>query len=136
MNAVLEDMNVNVKLKISALWIAVMFLFIYVDYFALYIPGIIVDLLAGETGGLPIDQIFLILSLSSMMIPSLMIFLSLALKAKVNRWLNIIVGAVFSIAALAAIVMSLLDNPSVVMINAVTGLVWTVLVVWIAWKSK
>ena len=65
-----------------------------------------------------------------------MALLSQSLADEVNRWLNIIVGAVFSIAALAAIVMSLLDNQSVVMINAVTGLVWTVLVVWIAWKSK
>jgi heme A synthase len=65
-----------------------------------------------------------------------MAFLSQSLADNVNRWLNIVVGAVFSIAALGAVVWSLMDNPSVVMINAAFGFLWTVLVVWIAWKSK
>ena len=65
-----------------------------------------------------------------------MAFLSQSMADEVNRWLNIVVGAVFSIAALVAVVLSLMENPSVVMINAAFGFVWTVLVVWIAWKSK
>ena len=65
-----------------------------------------------------------------------MAFLSQSLADEVNRWLNIVVGAVFSIAALVAVVSSLMENPSVVMINGAFGFVWTVLVVWIAWKSK
>jgi hypothetical protein len=64
-----------------------------------------------------------------------MAFLSQSLADNVNRWLNIAVGAVFSIVALVAVVMMLLDNPSVLIINIVSGFVWTVLVVWIAWKS-
>ncbi len=65
-----------------------------------------------------------------------MAFLSQSLADKVNRWLNIVVGAFFSVAALVATVLSLMDNPSVLAINSVTGFLWTVLVVWIAWKSK
>jgi hypothetical protein len=65
-----------------------------------------------------------------------MAFLSQSLGDEVNRWSNIVVGAVFSIAALVVVVWNLMDNPTVLMINVVSGFVWTVLVVWIAWKSK
>lgn len=37
--SVLEDVKVNVKLKLAALWASFMFLYIYVDYFHLYMPG-------------------------------------------------------------------------------------------------
>jgi MFS family permease len=65
-----------------------------------------------------------------------MAFLSQSLADKVNRWLNIVVGAVYSIAALVTLVWSLIDNPSVLAIDIASGAVFTVLIVWIAWKSK
>jgi hypothetical protein len=89
---ILEDVNVNVKMKISALWTASMFLFIYVDYFYLRVPGQIEEIIAGKMGLYPTTQVSLLAAMTLMMIPSLMIFLSLALKAKWNRWTNIIVG--------------------------------------------
>ena len=65
-----------------------------------------------------------------------MAFLSLSLADNVNRWLNIVVGAVFSAGAIVTLIMSLIDNPDVVAINSAAGFVWTALIVWIAWKSK
>ena len=44
----LEDIKLNVKLKLAALWASFMFLYIYVDYFALYMPGKIEGILAGK----------------------------------------------------------------------------------------
>ena len=44
----LEDVAVNVKFKLAALWTSFMFLYIYVDYFHLYMPGTLEDLLAGK----------------------------------------------------------------------------------------
>jgi hypothetical protein len=35
----LEDLKINVKIKLSALWASVMFCYIYADYFGLYRPG-------------------------------------------------------------------------------------------------
>ncbi len=40
---VLEDMKVPVKLKLSALWAALMFLYAYGDIFAYFRPGFIED---------------------------------------------------------------------------------------------
>ena len=38
---ILEDVKVNVKWKISALWIAMMFLYVYADIFGFSQPGAI-----------------------------------------------------------------------------------------------
>ena len=90
---VLEDIRVNMKL--AALWASFMFLYIYVDYFHLYMPGSIKDILAGKMFVFNITQVVLLTGLASVTIPALMIFLSVALPAKVNRWANIIIATVF-----------------------------------------
>ncbi|QTR48967.1 DUF6326 family protein [Candidatus Thiothrix anitrata] len=91
----LEDIKVNVKLKLAALWASFMFLYIYVDYFHLYMPGSIKEILAGKMYVFDITQVALLVGLASVTIPALMIFLSVALPAKVNRWTNIIVAAIY-----------------------------------------
>ena len=91
----LEDIKVNIKVKLTALWTAFMFLYIYVDYFHLYMPGSIGDISAGKMFVFDITQGVLLAGLASVTIPALMIFLSVALTAKVNRWTNIIVGTVY-----------------------------------------
>lgn len=90
----LEDRKVSVKLKLATLWTSLMFLIIYLDYFALYMPGTIKDILKGRVFVFDITQGFLLAALSIVTIPALMIFLSVALPAKMNRWVNIIVAAV------------------------------------------
>jgi len=55
----LEDIKVNVKLKLAALWTSFMFLYIYVDYFHLYMPGSLEDMLAGKVFVFEITQAFL-----------------------------------------------------------------------------
>lgn len=90
-----EDININVKLKIAALWGSFMFLYIYVDYFHLYMPGSVQDILAGKMYVFDITQTALLIGLVSVTIPALMIFLSVALSAKVNRWVNIIIAGVY-----------------------------------------
>ena len=91
----LEDVKVSLKLKLATLWAIFMFLYIYVDYFALYMPSKIGDILKGKVFVFDITQGFLLAALASVTIPALMIFLSVALSAKVNRWVNIIIAAVY-----------------------------------------
>jgi hypothetical protein len=91
----LEDIKVSLKLKLATLWGSFMFLYIYVDYFALYMPGKIEDILKGKVFVFDITQGFLLAALASVTIPALMIFLSVALPVKVNRWTNIIIAAVY-----------------------------------------
>jgi hypothetical protein len=91
----LEDIKISLKLKLSTLWASFMFLYIYVDYFALYMPSKIDDILKGKVFVFDITQGFLLAALASVTIPALMISLSAALPAKVNRWANIIIAAVY-----------------------------------------
>jgi hypothetical protein len=91
----LEDMKVSLKLKLASLWASFMFLYIYVDYFALYMPNKIEDIQKGIVFKFDITQGFLLAALVSVTIPALMIFISVALPAKVNRWVNIIIAAVY-----------------------------------------
>lgn len=91
----LEDIKVSLKFKLASLWASLMFLYIYVDYFALYMTGKIDGILRNKVFVFDITQEFLLIALVSMSIPALMIFFCVALPAKVNRWVNIIVGTVF-----------------------------------------
>lgn len=91
----MEDIKVSAKLKLATLWASFMFLYIYVDYFSLYMPGKVEDILKGRVFVFDITQGFLLAALVSVTIPALMIFLSVALPAKVNRRVNIIIASVY-----------------------------------------
>ena len=91
----LEYTTVSLKLKLAALWTSFMFLYTYVDYFHFYMPGMIEDILAGKVYTFDITYVFLLIVMILVAIPAFMIFLSVALPNKVNRWVNPIVAAVF-----------------------------------------
>ncbi len=94
-NNPLEDSKVNVKTKLAALWASFMFLYIYVDYFHLYMPHTLEDIQQGRVFEFAISQTFLLIALVSVSIPALMIFLSVVLPAKVNRLTNLIVASIY-----------------------------------------
>lgn len=87
-----DEQKVNVRQKIAALWTSFMLLYIYVDYFHLYMPGKLEDLLEGKVFEFAISQGFIFIALSLAMTPMLMIFLTLTLPARLSRMTNIIVG--------------------------------------------
>lgn len=91
----LEDPKVTVKMKLAAAWASFMFLYIYVDYFHLLMPGVIEGILDGKVFVFDVTQAFVLGGLISVSIPALMVFLSMALPAKINRRANVIVGAVY-----------------------------------------
>ena len=90
-----EDAKINVKLKIAALWTSFMFLYIYVDYFHLYMPGTLEDIMAGKVFTFEISQAFTLAGLMSVSIPAIMISISVILSARLNRKINLIVAALF-----------------------------------------
>ncbi len=93
----LEDTKINVKIKLSALWASVMFCYIYADYFGLFVPGALQSMLNGQMRPLGATTQAVLLGTSLMLaIPSVMIFLSVALPPKLNRSLNIAVGAFYT----------------------------------------
>ena len=101
---VLQDLGVSNRVKLSALWVAVMFLFIYVDYFALYIPGHFEDMAAGNMGWFEVSQGVLLGTMALMAVPSLMIFLTVGLAASLSRWLNVIVAVLYIVVVVSGMV--------------------------------
>lgn len=90
----LDEQKVNVRVKLAALWASFTALYIYVDYLALYMPGKLEGLLAGKIHTFDISPAFLVIALFSIGIPALMISLSILLRSKVSRWVNIIIAGV------------------------------------------
>ena len=90
-----DVLGVNTRLKLAAMWSSFMFLYIYVDYFHLYMPGSIQEIHRGKVFVFDIDPLYLLASLISVSIPAMMIFLSIGLSARLGRWINIIVSLVY-----------------------------------------
>ena len=128
---VLEDMRVPVKLKLSALWAALMFLYAYGDIFAYFRPGFIEDVMDGEVFAFEINQLFLLAISIYVAIPAVMVFLALTLNAGISRWVNIVVGLVYA----ATILLSTIGDDYVYyyflsFLEAAIAL----FLVWFAWK--
>ncbi len=90
-----EEIKVSVRLKLAAFWTCFMFLYIYVDYFHLYMPNSLKEIQAGKMYVFDITQTALLIGLISVSIPAIMIFLSVILPAKISRMTNIIVATIY-----------------------------------------
>jgi hypothetical protein len=91
----LHDPQLPVRAKLAAAWTSFMFLYVYVDYLALYKPGSIDEILVGVVHGFDTGPTFVALALTLMAIPILMILLSMTLPARVNRAINLGVATLF-----------------------------------------
>ena len=74
-----------------------MFCYIYADYFELFKPGKLERMIAGSGPFGPATQVSLVVASLVLAVPSVMIFLSIALKATVNRRVNITFGSLYTV---------------------------------------
>jgi hypothetical protein len=91
----LHDPPVPVRAKLAAAWTSMMFFYVYVDHLHLYKPGAVADILDGIVFEFDISQTFAVTSLALVGIPSVMVLLSTALPARVNRPLNLVVASLY-----------------------------------------
>jgi len=124
-----EDTRVPVRLKLFALWSSVMFLYIYGDYFELYETGTLQRMISGRTPLGAVSQGVLLGMACVMVTPALMPFLSLVLPVRLNRWLNMIFGGVYTLIMLVAS-----RSPwHYYVFYGVLEIALTLLIVWYAW---
>ena len=124
-----EDISVPVRLKLFALWSSVMFCYIYGDYFQLYETGQLQQMIAGRMPFADISQGVLLGMAGVMVVPVLMPFLSLVLPMRLNRWLNIIFGVIYSLVMLVAFK----SGWYFYILFGVIEITLTLLIVWYAW---
>jgi hypothetical protein len=120
------------KTKLSVLWLMSAFSMVVGVLLGLFESGDLTHIMPP----IPVESWSLLLQSVVILVQLVMAFLSLSLADKVNRWLNIVVGAVYSIGALVSLIMMLMSNPSALAILGAFGVVVTALIVWTAWKSK
>jgi len=92
-----EPFQVNVRMKISALWTAMLFVFAYVDIFGFFRADVRADVEAGVVGGFTVNQTFLVATTVYIAIPSLMVFGALVLRPRINRIVNIVLSIFYAL---------------------------------------
>ena len=126
----LEDPKVHVRFKLSALWTSIMFCYIYGDFWGLYRPGSLKDILDGIGPLGPTSQGSLVAVSVLVAVPAVMVFLSLALPPALARWLNVLIGA-----ALTAIVLATLPGAwAFYVFMSIVEVVLQLGVLWYAWR--
>ncbi|WP_035647898.1 DUF6326 family protein [Flavobacterium sp. ASV13] len=127
-----EDFKINTKIKLAALWTSIMFCYVYGDYFSLYVPKKVEDFISGDT--LLDSPLKLFLGAILMTIPALMIFASVVLKPKINRWLNIIFGIFYTAIMLLIAFTTTGAWWSFYIFFAIIESILTAIIVWTAFK--
>lgn len=94
---VFDQAPVNVRVKISSLWMATLLVFAYVDIFSFFRADYRADIESGDVSGFTIGQSFLLAVTVYVAIPSLMVFLTMVLPPKVCRIVNITLGIVYAL---------------------------------------
>jgi len=112
-----------------------MFLYIYADWFDLMTPGAIESTMNLETPIGPTTPTILIFFSILLIIPTLMIFLSLMLNRRINKWLNIITGIIYSLLSLLIVISEIGDKwrAFFVLFNSVEIIILGI-IVWMAWN--
>lgn len=130
----LDEMKINTRIRLAALWTAVMFCYVYGDYFALYIPDQAEKLVNGDT---LLDSPIKVFAASVLMsIPPLVIVASVMARATLARLLNIIFGIMFTAIMLLIVVTSfpITAEVSAYVFYALLESLITSVIIWQAWK--
>jgi hypothetical protein len=93
----LDPAPVNVRVRISALWTTMLFVFAYVDLFSLFRADFRADLEAGVVNGFAVSQTFLLATTAYVLLPALMVIGTLVLRPRANRIANIALSLVYAV---------------------------------------
>jgi hypothetical protein len=126
-----EGVRIGVRLKISALWVAMLFLFAYGDIFGSFVPGHIDEIRGGTISGIEITQTFLLAASVYVAIASLMIFLTLVLRATVSRWANIVLPILYIVSIVASVIG---ETWVYFWFLSIAEAVLLLLIIWYAWR--
>ena len=126
-----EDVKTGVKMKLSALWITMMLLYIYADILSLFRPGQVEGIMEGRMGPFPVTQVSLLTASILMIIPAVMVFLSITLKPAVNRWTNISLGILYTLVNISNLIG---ESWAYYISFGIVEILITLLIVRSAWK--
>lgn len=93
----LQDYQINPRLKTAALWVSMLFIFVYVDLFSLFRADVRADIEAGKIFAFTIGQGVMLGMIVYVLVPSLMVFLTLVLPVRVTRVANLVLAVLYAL---------------------------------------
>jgi hypothetical protein len=133
MNSHLQIQGINMKSRLTTLWVFVMFNYLYCDVIALMNPDLLKQFIAGRLGGMQISQGFLLGASILMEVPIALVLLSRVLNYGANRWANIIAGAFMTVVQIASLFFGM-TLTMYYLFFSVIEIACTALIAWYAWK--
>ena len=121
----------DIRIKLSALWVARMLTGLLGDVIRFFESGIIQGIIDGNIDGIQLTDEMLLGMAILMQIPIVMVFLVLTLEVRINRWANIIVAICFF--GLDFVGLSMYTS-SYAIFSVIVSLVFCALIVWYALK--
>ena len=136
MNAIKKINGVqDIKVVLSALWIYLTANYIYCDHLGIMEPEVFQGLATGHIGSVQVNQQFLLAAALMMQIPFMMIVLSKVLKYGINRWINIIAGAIMIAIQIGSMGMG--TGPSLVyLFYSAIEITCNIVIIWLAWMWR
>ena len=129
-----EEMKMDMKAKLSTLWIFVTLNYLYCDIIGLMDPELLPQFLRGNVNGLEITPGFLLGAAILIEIPIAMVLLSRVLKHVANRRANIAAGTIMTAVQSASL---FVGTPApYYLFFSVIEIATTVLIVWFAWNWR
>ena len=124
----------DVRIILAVLWVAEVLSSLNGDTYRLSDPITLKSMLE-NTGSIVITPGLLLTMSMIFVVPILMSALTLILKSSVSRWANRIIGILYALITFAFLVLYfVLRSASYEFVWATAQLVFTLLVVWYAWK--
>lgn len=121
------------KVVLGGLWIAMLFVFAYVDIFGFWREDVINGALEGEVPGpgFEINQLFLALTTVYILVPSLMVVVSLLAPARWNQRANVLVSLVYALTVVGSTVG---ETWVYYLLGSAVEVVLLLVIAWTAWR--
>ncbi len=117
--------EIDKKALLSTLWIFVLLNMIFRDIHEFFRPGLLEQMMTGVVNGNQVTEQVMLIGAIMVEIPLLMVLLSRILNYRINRWANIIIGAV-TIALIIAMGQKDLDDIffATIEVIALSAIIW------------
>ena len=129
-----EEMKLDMKSKLSSLWIFVALNYLYCDVVSLMDPELLPLYLRGNVNGLELTPAFLLGAGILVEIFIAMVLLSRVLPYRTNRWANIAAGTIMTAVQSATLFVGV--PAPYYLFFSVIEIATTVLIVWFAWNWR
>ncbi len=126
-----RQFEIKLPMRIAVLWAAAFGCYVYGDLLSHWVPGAQERMDAGQMGPLGTVTPGLLAGIGVFMsIPALMIALSVILPAQWSRWLNLVLGVIYTL----LVASSLLSAPPFYVYLSGVAVILTASIAWLAWS--